>query len=98
MKLPAQAVRKVGMTSSQHGPYVQGYTRATMGATEGCYLCRKVQGTLRKLHPIRMRKVRMTSSQYGPYALGYTRATMAGTEGCKPVRGSQSHKTGLSSD
>ncbi len=23
------------MTSSQHGPYVQGYTRATMAATEG---------------------------------------------------------------
>src|ERR1700682_2756442 len=25
--------RKVGMTSSQHGPYVPGYTRATMGRT-----------------------------------------------------------------
>ncbi len=24
------------MTSSPHGPYVQGYTRATMDATEGC--------------------------------------------------------------
>jgi hypothetical protein len=24
------------MTSSPHGPYVQGYTRATMGGTEGC--------------------------------------------------------------
>ena len=24
------------MTSSQHGPYVQGYTRATMGRTKGC--------------------------------------------------------------
>ena len=23
------------MTSSHHGPYVQGYTRATMAATEG---------------------------------------------------------------
>ena len=23
------------MTSSHHGPYVQGYTRATMGGTEG---------------------------------------------------------------
>ena len=40
----------------------------------------------------------MTSSQYGPYAWGYTRATMAGTKGCKPVRGSESQKTGLSSD
>ena len=27
--------RKVGMTSSQHGPYVPGYTRATMGRTTG---------------------------------------------------------------
>lgn len=28
--------RKVGMTSSHHGPYGLGYTRATMGGTEGC--------------------------------------------------------------
>ena len=28
--------RKVGMTSSHHGPYDQGYTRTTMGRTEGC--------------------------------------------------------------
>ena len=28
--------RKVGTTSSHHGPYVQGYTRATMGGTKGC--------------------------------------------------------------
>ena len=27
--------RKVGTTSSHHGLYVQGYTRATMGGTEG---------------------------------------------------------------
>ena len=27
--------RKVGMTSSPHGPYVWGYTRATMAGTEG---------------------------------------------------------------
>ncbi len=27
--------RKVGMTSSPHGPYTQGYTRATMAGTEG---------------------------------------------------------------
>ena len=26
------------MTSNQHGPYVRGYTRVTMGATEGCHL------------------------------------------------------------
>ncbi len=40
----------------------------------------------------------MTSSQYAPYAQGYTHATMAGPEGRKPARGSQSQKTGLSSD
>ncbi len=40
----------------------------------------------------------MTSSPHGLYAQGYTRATMAGTKGCKPARGSQSQKTGLSSD
>ncbi len=28
--------RKVGMTSSQHGLYVQGYTRATMADTKRC--------------------------------------------------------------
>ncbi len=28
--------RKVGTTSSHHGLYAQGYTRATMGDTEGC--------------------------------------------------------------
>ncbi len=27
--------RKVGMTSSHHGPYGLGYTRATMAGTEG---------------------------------------------------------------
>ena len=28
--------RKVGMTSSPHGPYRLGYTRATMAGTKGC--------------------------------------------------------------
>ena len=40
----------------------------------------------------------MTSSHHGLYAQGYTRATMDGTKGCEPARGSQSHKTVLSSD
>src|SRR5690349_21430411 len=31
--LPGETRRKAGMTSSQHGPYVQGYTHATMAAT-----------------------------------------------------------------
>ena len=40
----------------------------------------------------------MTSSPHGLYDQGYTRATMAGTERCQPARGSQSEKTGLSTD
>ena len=35
-ELPVTNRRKVGMTSSPHGLYAQGYTRATMGRTEGC--------------------------------------------------------------
>ena len=31
------------MTSSHHGPYVQGYTRATMIGTKGCKLARASQ-------------------------------------------------------
>ena len=31
------------MTSSHHGPYVQGYTRATMGGTNRCELARGSQ-------------------------------------------------------
>jgi hypothetical protein len=31
------------MTSSPHGPYVQGYTRATMDGTEGCQPARGSQ-------------------------------------------------------
>ncbi len=31
------------MTSSPHGPYIQGYTRATMVCTEGCELARVSQ-------------------------------------------------------
>jgi hypothetical protein len=40
----------------------------------------------------------MTSSHHGLYVQGYTRATMAGTNRRKLARGSQSEKTGLSSD
>ena len=35
--------RKVGMTSSHHGPYGQGYTRTTMVGTEGCNAARRSQ-------------------------------------------------------
>ena len=34
-KLPGITGRKVGSTSSQYVPYVQGYTRNTMESTEG---------------------------------------------------------------
>ena len=34
-RLPPTRRRKVGMTSSHHGPYVQGDTRATMAGTAG---------------------------------------------------------------
>ena len=43
MGLPTQVVRKVGMTSSPHGPYILGYTRATMGCTKGRKLARVSQ-------------------------------------------------------
>ena len=31
------------MTSSHHGPYDQGYTRATMAGTKGCQVARRSQ-------------------------------------------------------
>src|SRR5665809_40568 len=34
-RLPVTNRRKVGMTSSHHAPYVQGYTRATVARTKG---------------------------------------------------------------
>ena len=34
-KLPVTSRRKAGMTSSPHGPYGLGYTRATMAVTAG---------------------------------------------------------------
>ena len=40
----------------------------------------------------------MTSSHHGPYVQGYTRATMVTTNGRQPARGSQSEKSGLSTD
>ena len=43
--------RKVGMTSSHHGPYGQGYTRTTMGRTEGCKPARVSQSQKPSLSP-----------------------------------------------
>ena len=37
-RLPVQTERKEGTTSSHHGPYVRGYTRATMDGTAGSYI------------------------------------------------------------
>jgi hypothetical protein len=33
-RLPPQGVRREGMTSNQHGPYVRGDTRVTMAVTK----------------------------------------------------------------
>jgi hypothetical protein len=39
-RLPVINRRKVGTTSSHHGPYAWGYTRATMAGTVGCNTAR----------------------------------------------------------
>ncbi len=39
--LPRASWRKVGTTSSHHGPYGLGYTRPTMGGTEGSEVVRR---------------------------------------------------------
>ena len=44
------------------------------------------------------RKVGTTSNHHAPYDLGYTRATMVVTKRRELVRGSESHKSHLSSD
>ncbi len=45
--------RKVGMTSSHHGPYGQGYTRTTMVGTEGRETARWSQSQKADLSPDR---------------------------------------------
>ncbi len=49
MRLPVISRRKAGTTSSHHGPYGMGYTRATMGGTKSSQLAivRESQKTLR---------------------------------------------------
>ncbi len=39
------------MTSSPHGPYIQGYTRDTMGSTKGCKPARGSQSQKAVLSP-----------------------------------------------
>ena len=41
--LPGITGRKVGLMSSQYVPYIQGYTRDTMGSTKGCNVARPSQ-------------------------------------------------------
>ncbi len=48
-RLPVLNRRKVGMTSSPHGPYDQGCTRPTMMRTKGCKLVRASKS--QKSHP-----------------------------------------------
>ena len=51
--LPVTNWRKAGTTSSHHGPYGQGYTRTTMGGTEGCEAARRSQSQKTSLSPDR---------------------------------------------
>ena len=51
-RLPVTNRRKVGMTSSQHGLYVRGYTRATMAGTKRC-------------DPARVQLIAESRSQFG---------------------------------
>ncbi len=51
-RLPCETGRKVGMTSSQHGLYVQGCTRTTMLSTERTDAARRRKS--QKLSPIRI--------------------------------------------
>ena len=39
------------MTSSPHGPYIPGYTRATMAGTEGCEAARWSESQKTRLSP-----------------------------------------------
>ncbi len=53
VRLPVTNRRKVGTTSSHHGPYGQGYTRATMANTMGCQPARGSQSNKISLSPDR---------------------------------------------
>ena len=53
VRLPVINRRKVGTTSSHHGPYGQGYTRATMANTKGSQPARGSQSNKISLSPDR---------------------------------------------
>ena len=111
-RLPAQAERKEGTTSSHHGPYAQGYTRATMARTA----CRKlaIASQSRKarlssdcrlqLACMKLESLVIAHQQWrGEYVPGPCthRPSSHGSWGdlkAVAARRSQSQKTGLSSD
>ncbi len=51
------------MTSSHHGPYGQGYTRTTMGCTEGCKAARWSQSQKALLSPDRSLQLDFVKSE-----------------------------------
>ena len=55
--------RKVGMTSSHHGPYGLGYTRATMVGTEGRKPARGSQSQKADLSPDRSLQLDFVKSE-----------------------------------
>ena len=76
---PWETRRKVGMTSSHHGPYVQGYTRVTMADTKGCKTVRWSKSQKvglssdwgLQLDPMKLKSlVIVYQHRYGEYVLG----------------------------
>ena len=59
-RLPVQTERKVGTTSNHHGPYVLGYTRATMVGTESSHLAKGSKSS---------KPVSVVSNAYATYLL-----------------------------
>ncbi len=59
VRLPGSTGRKVGTTSSHHGPYAQGYTRTTMVHTKGSETARFSQS--QKMHPSPDRSLQLDS-------------------------------------
>src|SRR3546814_1088118 len=60
---PVTNRRKVGMTSSHHGPYGQGYTRTTMGRTEACKPARERQSQKHSLSQDRSQQLDSVKSE-----------------------------------
>ena len=60
-RLPGLTGRKVGTTSSHHGPYAWGYTRTTMAHTKGSETARWSQS--QKMRPSPDRSLQLDSSK-----------------------------------